>query len=74
MATKKIPYVQRFTGEVKIVTRAGAKKLNEDWSEVKFLNNEHGKPVMRLELNGATVDVSENEEAGGSKDGIGTTK
>ena len=74
MATKKIPYVQRFTGEVKIVTRAGAKKLNEDWSEVKFLNNEHGKPVMRLELNGATVDVSENNEQEVVSDGNGNAE
>lgn len=61
MASKKIPYVNRFNGDVRIVTKKGAKKLSEDYSEVKFVKNEEGKPVMRLQLEGATVDVSENE-------------
>lgn len=74
MAARKIPFVHRFTGNVKIVTKQGAKKLNEDWSEVTFVKNEQGKPVMRLELNGATVDVSENEQEKVAKDGIGITK
>lgn len=62
MAKKKIPYVNRFTGDVKIVTKQSAKHLNEDYSPIKFVKNQEGIPVMRLELNGATVDVSENEE------------
>lgn len=61
MATKKIPFVNKFTGDVVIVTRGGAKRLNEDWEKVEFTTNEEGKPVMRLQLNGATVDISENE-------------
>lgn len=74
MAAKKIPYLHRFTGDIKIVTKQGAKKLSEDWSEVKFVKNQEGKRVMRLELNGATVDVSENETPEAVKDGIGSTK
>lgn len=56
---KLIPYVNRFTGDVQVVTKSQAKKLSEDYSEVEFTTNEDGVRVMRLQLNGATVDVSE---------------
>jgi hypothetical protein len=75
MATKKIPYVNRFTGDVKIVTRGGAKKLSEDWSRVEFTKNEAGVDVMRIQLEGATVDVSENEtQQEVNPDGIGSAE
>lgn len=61
MAKKLIPYVNRFTGDVKIVSKQGAKKLSEDFSRVEFVQNEQGKQVMRIQLEGATVDVAENE-------------
>ena len=70
MATKKIPYVNRFTGNVVVVSRQHAKKLSEDWSEIKFVKNEQGKPVMRMEFEGATVDISENEEVQSNVDRI----
>lgn len=73
MATKKLAYVNRFTGDIQIVTRGSAKKLSEDYSRVEFVKNEDGKPVMRFELEGATVDVSENEQAE-ALDGNGNTK
>ena len=62
MATKKYPYENRFTGEVLVVSKQHGKKLNEDWSRVEFVKNEQGKQVMRIQLEGATVDVAENEE------------
>lgn len=75
MTKKKIAFVNRFTGEVKITSKQGAKKLSEDYSEVKFVKNEDNKPVMRFELEGATVDVSENEERTEAKpDGIRISK
>lgn len=61
MAKKLIPYVNRFTGDVKIVTKQSAKKLSEDYSRVEFVKNKEGKQVMRIQLEGATVDVAENE-------------
>jgi hypothetical protein len=61
MPAKKIPYVHRFTGDVKILTKQEGKKLSEDWSRVEFVKNDEGVQVMRIQLNGATVDVSENE-------------
>lgn len=62
MATKKIPYINRFNGNIVVVSKQHAKKLNEDWSEVKFIKNKQGERVMRMELHGATVDVSEVEQ------------
>lgn len=57
-----MPYINRFTGDVKIVSKQSAKKLNEDYSKVQFTENEHGKRVMRFQLEGATVDVLENDK------------
>lgn len=61
MTKKLIPYINRFTGNVKIVSKQSAKKLSEDYSQVMFIKNKDGKPVMRFELEGATVDVLESE-------------
>ena len=70
MATKRIPYLNKFSGQVVVVTKQHAKKLNEDWSEIRFVTNEAGNPVMRLELAGATVDVSENDQEPEVSNGI----
>lgn len=63
MPAKKRPYLNQFTGNVVVTTRQGAKKLSEDYQEIQFTKNEDGVPVMRMQFNGATVDVSENDEA-----------
>lgn len=74
MPARKIPYLNKFNGNVLVVTKQEAKKLNEDWEKIEFTTNEEGKRVMRLHLNGATVDVSENEDEGAVINGIGSTK
>lgn len=74
MATKKIPYLNQFTGEVVVVSKQHGKKLNEDWQKIEFTTNEKGVRVMRMQFNGATVDVSENEEVEAKTDGIGSAK
>lgn len=79
MATKKTPYVNRFTGDVKVVSRQGAKKLSEDYSKAKFTKNDKGEDVMRFEMdagNGvvAVVDISENGEQEVEVDGNGNPK
>lgn len=61
MAAKKIPYINRFTGEVIITTKQGGKRLSEDWEKPEFTENDKGERVMRIHLEGATVDISENE-------------
>lgn len=62
MATKKLVYVNRFNGDVKVVSKQHAKKLSEDYSKAEFIKNEEGKQVMRIHLEGATVDIAENEQ------------
>lgn len=67
MAKKLIPFINRFTGEVKVVSKKEGKQLSEDYSEARFTKNEQGVPVMRFEIDGgngvtAIVDVSENDE------------
>lgn len=75
MAKKKLAYINRFTGVVEIVSKQSAKKLSEDFSPVEFVTNEDGKPVMRFELENATVDVMENEEPSEVViDGIGSSE
>jgi hypothetical protein len=74
MAARKIPYVNKFNGNVLVVTKQEAKKLNEDWERVEFTVNQEGERVMRIHLNGATVDVSENKDQKAVVNGLGSTK
>lgn len=59
--SKLIPYINRFNGDVKIVTKSQSRNLSEDYSKVEFIKNEKGERVMRLQLANATVDVLESE-------------
>lgn len=54
-------YINRFTGDVKVLRKHHAKKLSEDYSEAEQITNEHGERGMRIQLNGATVDILENK-------------
>jgi len=74
MPAKKIPYVHKISGDVKIVTRQSAKRLSDDYEQVEFVKNNEGKQVMRLQLANAVVDISENELQPEAEDGIGSTK
>lgn len=79
MSKKLIPYVNRYTGDVKIVTKSQAKSLSEDYDKVEFTTNDEGKRVMRIRIvdaNGvtATADVMENGEREVSVDGDGKSK
>lgn len=62
-------YINRFTGDVKYLRKSEAKKLSEDWSRTEQIVNEHGERGMRIQLNGATVDILENKTLEVSKDG-----
>lgn len=50
MAKKLMPYINRFTGEIKTLTKTQGAKLNEDWSRAKMATNQDGKRVFRFEL------------------------
>lgn len=79
MAKKLIPYINRFTGEVKIVTKQSAKQLSEDWSKPRITKNEKGESVFRFEIDGgqgvvATVDIQESGDQEVEVDGNGNAK
>lgn len=74
MTKKLLPYINRFTGDVKIMTKTDGSKLNEDWSRAKMATNSEGKRVFRFHLDAsvqgkdgkmhmgtATVDLTETE-------------
>lgn len=72
---KLLPYINRFTGDIKVMTRADGKKLNEDWARAKMATNKEGDRVFRFSLSSpvkgkdgkmhmatAIVDLSETNE------------
>ncbi len=59
--SKPLLYINRFTGNIIQVSMFQVATLNEDWSRIKFVKNKYGERVMRVELNGATVDISESK-------------
>ena len=71
---KLLPYINRFTGDIKVMTRKDGKNLNEDWARAKMATNQEGKRVFRFKLDAsvqgrdgkthmgtAIVDLTENE-------------
>lgn len=83
MAKNLYPFVNKYTGEVKILTKSAGKKLNEDWAWAKLTKNNKGENVFRFEIatsyvdgkgktqhGTAIVDISEVE----AKNGNGSTK
>ena len=47
---KILPYINRFTGEVKTLPKSQGKDLNEDWARAKMATNMEGKRVFRFKL------------------------
>lgn len=69
------PYINRFTGEIKIMTKIQGRELNEDWVVAKMVTNQEGKKVFRFHLSApvtgrdgkvhmgtAVVDLTESNE------------
>ena len=87
MAKKLLPYINKFTGEVKILPKSQGSKLNEDWARAKMATNEKGDRVFRFQIaapvkdqNGKTrmgiavVDISEVETSEVAEDGNGNAE
>lgn len=83
---KLLPYINRFTGEIQIMTKKQGKDLNEDWSRAKMATNSEGERVFRFKLSApvtgrdgkvhmgtAIVDLQETEPEEVA-DGNGTPK
>lgn len=47
---KVYPYINRFTGEIQIMTKAQGKELSEDWAVAKMVTNKQGERVFRFHL------------------------
>lgn len=54
-------YIHKKTGEMIQATRAAAKKLGDDYTKVEFTTNKDGKPMARVKIEGATIDIVEND-------------
>ena len=75
MTKKKVyPYINRFSGEIQVMTKDQRKQLNEDWARAKMATNDKGERVFRFKLQAdvkgrdgkmhigtATVDLTESE-------------
>lgn len=72
---KLLPFINRFTGDVQILSRKDGKELNEDWARAKIVKNDKGEKVFRFQLSSpvvgpdgkthmatAIVDLSETDE------------
>lgn len=72
---KLYPYINRFNGEIQIMTKRQGKELNEDWARAKMVTNQEGKRVFRFKLSApvtgkdgkvhmgtAIVDLTESNE------------
>ena len=59
--SKRYIYNNRYTGEMKVLTKGQGKQLNEDWSKVQPAVNEKGEHVLRIQMAGGTIDISENK-------------
>lgn len=48
--SKLYPFINKFTGEVQVMSKAQGKELSEDWKIAKVVKNKDGKKVFRFEL------------------------
>lgn len=71
---KVYPYINRFSGEIQIMTKKQGKTLSEDWAVAKVVKNQDGEKVFRFHLSApvkgrdgkvhmgtAIVDLTEQE-------------
>jgi len=87
MAKKLLPYINKHTGEVKILPKSEGSQLNEDWARAKMATNEKGEKVFRFQIatqmqdkdgktitGVAVVDIAEVTETEVETDGNGSAK
>jgi hypothetical protein len=68
-------YIHQDTGDVRVVNnRLQARRLPAEYLPAEFTENDKGKRVMRIHLNGATVDISENETPEAPQNGDTSTE
>lgn len=47
---KVYPFINRFTGDVQVMTKKQGKELSEDWQHAKVVKNKQGEKVFRFEI------------------------
>lgn len=47
---KLYPHINRFSGEMKVLSKKEGKSLNEDWERAKVVKNDKGEQVFRFKL------------------------
>ncbi len=50
------PFINRFTGDVKVMSKKDGSQLNEDWEMGKVVKNKDGKKVFRFKLDASMTD------------------
>lgn len=58
MSNKLFAYINKFTGDIKMLTKSEGKKLNEDWGQGKMAKNEKGESVYRFHIATPVVDAN----------------
>lgn len=52
-------YIHQKTGTMVSATKKQAKRLPEDYKKVEFTRDKDGKPMARVRIDGATIDIKE---------------
>ena len=56
---KLYAFNNKFSGDVLHLTKKQGAQLNEDWAQIVPAINDKGERVLRMQLNGAVVDLQE---------------
>lgn len=56
MSKKIFAYINKFTGDIKMLPKTEGNKLNEDWGMGKMATNEQGERVYRFHIATPVVD------------------
>lgn len=64
MAKKIFAYINKFTGDIKMLPKTEGNKLNEDWGMGKMATNEQGEKVYRFHIATPVVDKNGKTHAG----------
>lgn len=56
MTKKLFAYINKFTGDIKMLPKSEGKKLNEDWGQGKMATNDKGEKVYRFHIATPVVD------------------
>ena len=56
MTKKLLPYINKFSGDIKMLPKSQGAQLSEDWARAKMVTNEKGERVFRFQIATPVVD------------------